>query len=442
MDDPGNEVSRKERPVSAIRSELAILALCLREPDAVDEALMLGLTEDDFYDRGRKAIWKGCVDDRQAGTGPDEATILERHEGNLGTHRPFPDFTALSVLVQSLTRLPVRRGQLQTYIESLRSYRSRRSLLALAQDLWILHESGKGTEDLIERAEGAVLGLQEQRTAKGFISWGELARRAKERDDAIRSGMRLDPQLRTGIGVLDDVLKYRRGSYNIIAARPGMGKTQLGLTLAKGFAETGGAVLYVMVEMGDEATEDRIFSSEVGMAEDRETAAIAAVDSTEGLPVLFDFDSKTLSEVCSAVRIAKHRHGIVAFVVDYLQKVRAPRAQNRELAVSAMSDQLCHLAKTTKTCAVVLSQLGRDVERRIDKRPLPSDLRESGSLEQDADSILFVYRHAVYQKAARDPYKVELLLEKQRNGRSSVMIPCYFKPGDGWFRETRDSRWR
>ena len=117
----------ERRPWSADQSENALLAIALQDPSAVDEALALRVSADDFGAFQRAVLWKGMVDDRRRGVGPDEATVLERHERNIGPGRPFRDFSELALVVKNLGRVPSRRENLERYVESIKEYRSRRT---------------------------------------------------------------------------------------------------------------------------------------------------------------------------------------------------------------------------------------------------------------------------------------------------------------------------
>ena len=430
----------EKRRRTADQSERAICALALRDPTAVDEALVLGLKPEDIASPQLRAMWEGMVLDRHRGIGPDEATILERHEADLGRNRPFQDFTTLSLTVTNLGRVPAKRTHLQVYVETLREYRARRDLLEAARWVDILHEDGKTSADMREHIEEAILQLSSRTATGGLVRASQLLEKATTRAQRVRRGEEQDAQLRTGLRALDRVLRYSPGHYGLVGGRPGMGKTQLAMTLARGIAQRHGPVLFVSVEMGEDSLGERVYSSSVagvGHIEEREAAAR---QSWEDVPLWLDHQSKSLSEVLSAIRIAKARHGIVAFVVDYLQKMKLPRRDSREQEIANASASLSALCSKTGLLGIVLCQLNRGVDSRKDRRPMASDLRESGSLEQDADSILFVYREVAYDRMAREPDKVELILEKQRNGAAHVTVPAHFRPGDGWFRDYEPPR--
>ena len=429
----------QERRTVAEDSERSILALALRSPEVVDEAGAVGLTVEDFGDRRLRALWAGMVADRSIGVGPDAATVLERHELDLGVGRPFPDLAALTATVRLVSRTPARRENFDAYVERLVEYRARRELLDAANDTLALHADGVDTSEIRERVETALLRLQTRSSGSEQVSVSELFSTAQARALRVRNGVEVDSQLRTGIAALDRVLRYHPGHYGLIAGRPSMGKTQLALTLADGIARRHGPVLFVSVEMGAESLGERLYSSSVFGDGDVDDQEMRAARSWDGVPLWVDYRAKSLSEVASAVRIARAKHGVVAFVVDYLQKVRLPRRDSREQEVANASFELSQLCHSAGMLGLVLSQLNRGVDSRPDKRPNMGDLRESGALEQDADSILFVYRDVVYNPTTREPHKAELILSKQRNGRAGVTVPAHFEPGKGFFSNYRSA---
>jgi replicative DNA helicase len=422
-----------ERRRTAGQSEWALCSLGLRHPSVIDEAIQLGVIPDDFASEQLRAMWAGMVHDRHAGVGPDEATVLERHEADLGPGRPFRSLDVLSQTVANLLRVPARRDNLEVYSETLREYRLRRELLEVARTTEALHEDGADASALREHLEGALVGVQARSSASGPVLASDLVSRAAERAARVRRGEEPDRQLRTGLKALDRVLHYRPGHYGLIAARPGMGKTQLALTLAGGIARRHGPMLFVSVEMGEDSLSERVYTSSLSRSGPIEEQERGAVASWGQIPLWMDHRSKTLSEVLSSIRMARAQHGIVGFVVDYLQKVRLPERESREQEIAHASEALSSLCSGSGLLGIVLSQLNRGVDARKDRRPIASDLRESGSLEQDADSILFVYRDVAYNNLTREPDKAELIVEKQRNGQAHVTVPARFKPGDGFF---------
>jgi len=415
-------------------SEAALLSLALRDPSIVDEAGAVGLTPEDFGDRRYKALWSGMVRDRASGVGPDEATVLERHETDLGIGRPFPDLSALVAVVRTIQSTPARRPSFDAYVAAIVEYRERRELLLAAAEIQALHAEGSPTAEIRDVFEGAMIRVQGRATSAGSGPAADLFVAAKERAERVRAGVEVDDQIMTGLPSLDRTLRYHPGHHALMAGRPSMGKTQLALGVLKSIAETQGPALFVSVEMGRDSLASRLYSSSIAGPGDLHARELEAAERWARTPLLVETEARTLSEVVSAIRIARAQHGIIAFAVDYLQRMTLPKADSREQAVSHASATLANLAHQGGMLGIVLSQLNRGLESRPDKRPMMSDLRESGSLEQDADSIVFVYRDAYYNPSTREPTRADLIISKQRNGRAGVTVPATFEPGNGWFR--------
>jgi len=273
-----------------------------------------------------------------------------------------------------------------------------------------------------------------------------FADRLKARFQALIDGIGIPQKhvLKTTWTAINQIIQggFRDGELVVIAARPGMGKTALALCLAIALSFQRGVDFYSM-EMGAGEVLDRCLSILCDIpnhhilqpteALKRWQAAVDMFDASMDLR-LEDRGSLTLSEMLQRSK------GRIP-VIDYLQLVpgmtRSDAFENRQLQVTAMSKACKEWARANKAPVFILSQLNRDVEKRRDKRPLPSDLRESGAVEQDADKILFVYRDCVYNGEDSDrqrPHEAEIIVAKQRNGPTGT-INLTFQPQFGRFVE-------
>lgn len=411
--------------LSADQSEVAVLSACLRDPTTVDEAVALGLGSEDFLDRRRRELWSGMVQDRARGMGPDEATLLERHEHRVGPGKPFVDFTELSNVIRSITTTRGQRRYLARYLSALADAKVRRRLVVTAEGVLDLAREGSPTGEMLDHAEQGILGASKTRGGVEHRRMADVFSDAADRIDAIRSGEQVDTRILTGLSRLDRYLVLRPGHFGVWAGRPSMGKTQTVLSVLRHIAENSGPVLLVSREMGRDALGDRLVSTE-------EASGCSRKESRArwgSMPFLVDDRSRSLGEAVSSIRLAHHKHGIVAVAVDYLQLLSLPAGDSREVQVANASAAFRDLTQDTGVVMFLLSQLNRGVEARKDRRPALSDLRESGAIEQDADSVVMLYRHAYYAKAAKNPHELELIIRKQRNGRSGVTAFQHFEPG-------------
>ncbi|MBU6317467.1 MAG: replicative DNA helicase, partial [Acidobacteria bacterium] len=235
----------------------------------------------------------------------------------------------------------------------------------------------------------------------------------------------------TGLNDLDELLSgLQPSTLNIVGARPAMGKTALGLGIATHVAKsTNRPVLVFSLEMGHDELTQRILSSEAevestkmrtGRLVDADWTKIGrAINRLDGVPLYLDDNPRvTVMEIRAKARRLKARHGGLGLVmVDYLQLMSGgSSSENRQLEVSEISRGLKILARELETPILALSQLSRSLESRADKRPMLADLRESGSLEQDADVVMFLYRDEVYNRDSPDKAAAELIVAKHRSG--------------------------
>ena len=240
----------------------------------------------------------------------------------------------------------------------------------------------------------------------------------------------------TGWSSLDRTLGgYNRGDLIVLAGRPGMGKTALALTLTKAFAEVGGKALLLSLEMSNEQLAKRYISLigdianwkiRNGSLKEHEITYLCDIANNQTTQFFIDDDADcTIQQIKSKAKIHKSRHGLELLVIDYLQLVKGTK-QNREQEIAEISRTLKLLAKELQITVIVLAQLSRKCEERADKRPMLSDIRESGSVEQDADVIMFPFRPAYYEQGDKPPIEdSELIIAKNRHGES-VTIATQF----------------
>jgi replicative DNA helicase len=283
-------------------------------------------------------------------------------------------------------------------------------------------------------AESAVFEIGKERQRSSMIEMAQAVPKMLESLAKARTSI-LSGQS-TGFDGLDRLTGgFQGGQLIILAARPAMGKSALGVQIARHIAETsGGYVPLLSYEMGHTEITTRMLSTALGFdllrlrngdlpaGMERDTA-IAAQKMAE-LPMLIDDNPpETIGGVRSAMRRLARRGPVAAIVIDYLQLMSGETRQaseNRTQEVSEISRGLKRLATELNVPVIALSQLNRQLEQRPNKRPNLSDLRESGSLEQDANAVLFLYRENVYNAAA-DPAAAELIIAKQRNGPLGVV---------------------
>ena len=284
--------------------------------------------------------------------------------------------------------------------------------------------------EILDLAEQDIFAVTGQRVANRTISIKEaMSRIAKQLEEG---GAPVG--LRTGFTALDDRTGgFQPGDLIILAARPSMGKTALGLTMARNMAldrDDPRMVAFFSMEMGADQIAQRLVCATTGIesekirkrvcSEEEHRRLLDACATFENAPLMIDDTAgQTVMEVRAGARRMKMQHNIQAIFVDYLQLMHSPRAESRQQEIAIISRGLKGLARELEIPVIAMAQLNRMVEGRADKRPLMSDLRESGAIEQDADVVLLIHREEYYdvQNVKPETHGIaELIIAKQRNG--------------------------
>ena len=283
-------------------------------------------------------------------------------------------------------------------------------------------------EKILEAAERRILSVSAEQTQGGFEKLKEIMLRTFERiNERINHPNELSG-VSSGLIDLDKVLNgFQKSDMIILAARPSMGKTALALNIAIGAAQKSKGVGIFSLEMSKTQLGNRLLSTKSGvnsqylntgnLTDDDMNSLIDALNDLSGLKMYIDDTAGMgLLELRSKARRLKHEHGLDLIIIDYLQLMQGGRAENRQQEISEISRGLKSLARELEVPILALSQLSRSVEMRAEKKPQLSDLRESGSLEQDADIVMFLYREEYYNRETDNENIAELIIAKNRNG--------------------------
>lgn len=406
-------------------SERAILAGVLLDPQRL--ASVAGrLTAEDFYSDVHRTLYQTMLDLQGGGVEIDLRTVQARLE----QQDRLDNVGGVAYLASLDLDLP-DLGRLETYVEIVKERSVRRRLIqACAEITRDCFDGGLEAQQALGRAEQSILGLGEEAIQRGFQPlaqiFSETVADLEERPDKGLVG------LPTGFTDLDERTRgLHPGNLVIIAGRPGMGKTSLALNIAHHAAvNEGKAVGLFSLEMSQQELALRLLSSasEISfgslrsghMSQRQWSKVIQAVRGLSGAPLFIDDSANpTLLEVASKARRLRAERGLDLLIVDYLQLMNAGgRYESRTLEIAAITRSFKQLAKELDVPVIALSQLSRQPERRgADRRPQLADLRESGSIEQDADLVMFVYREELYRPD--DPEikgLAELIIAKHRNG--------------------------
>jgi replicative DNA helicase len=339
--------------------------------------------------------------------------------------------------VSSLPDFVATTENVDYHAKIVRERSIRRRLLQVAQQIADnSYEASVDIADLVDQAEKDVMEVSQ---AQGDQRWSQLSEVLDVEIKNIEKRSENRGQVTgipTGLTELDNLLAgIQRTDLLVLAARPGMGKTALALNIAQHAAvQHGSGVGIFSLEMSRGQLATRLLVSEARVRADDVRRGFLSDDvdwpkleeASETLyraPLWID-DSPALSitQVRAKARRLKREHpGVTLMIVDYLQLMQGTKnGESREQEISGISRGLKALAKELNVAVLALSQLNRNVEGRVDKRPMPSDLRESGAIEQDADIIMFIYRDEVYNPEGPNQGVAEIIVAKQRNGETGV----------------------
>lgn len=338
------------------------------------------------------------------------------------------------VYLFELARNTPTAANIAAYADIVRERSIQRQLISIATSMTenSFSPNGRTSTELLDEAERQVFQIAEQTSrGSGPVIISELLAQAVDKIDTLFHSKEAITGAPTGYHDLDNMTSgLQKSDLVIIAGRPSMGKTVLGINIAENVAiRNKQPVLIFSMEMPGDAIAMRMMSSlgridqhrlRTGNLEDEDWPRItSAVSILSDVPMFIDdTPALTPSEVRARARRITREHGQLGLIVlDYLQLMQvAGSKENRTAEISEISRGLKTLAKELNVPVIALSQLNRGLEQRTDKRPVMSDLRESGAIEQDADLILFIYRDEVYNENSPDKGTAEIIIAKQRNG--------------------------
>ena len=436
MPDNNNTTLSGPRMPYSLEAEQAVLGAVLMEPDAISRVAEVLPSSEYFYLANHRTIYAVMLSMFTSGQPLDQITVLEA----LKTERDFDDATGKTYLYQLAQNCP-SIANVENYARIVRDKYDVRALMNAARD--IIEDSTDGEMEpqmLIDSAEQKIFDIRRGKDIQGLQRLDEVLYQTFDRLDMLTRKDDSVKPISTGIGDLDNVITgLNRSDLILLAARPGMGKTSFALNIARNVSVVGKkTVAFFSLEMTKEQLASRLLSSEalVGgtklrtgrILPDEWKRLIGAGDILKNAPMyLDDTPGITVPEMKAKLRRLK-RPDLV--VIDYLQLMSTGRRDgNRVQEISELTRNLKILAKEINVPVICLSQLSRASEQRQDHRPQLSDLRDSGSIEQDADIVLFLYRDGYYDRekgaetaqAAIDQNSGECIVAKNRHGETTTV---------------------
>ncbi len=440
--EPGSTTDRQPQNPEA---EASLLGAILIDADALVKVAD-AVNADDFYDPRHKHIYEAIQALYERRSPIDVLTLADQLKG-VG----FLDMVGGPSYLTELTNFVPTASHVEQYAEIVSHKAMRRRLIKASQEMTTLgFDESKQLRELIDEAEQTLFQVSQQHVKQSVTSLEAILTDSFDRLDDLHKDKGRIRGIPSGFKDLDDVLAgFQRADLLIIAARPAMGKTAFVLNLAHNVALHGKEpVLFFSLEMGKEQLVDRLLSMESGVDawalrtgnltdQDFEKIGQAMGTLSEAKIFIDDTPGLTVSDLRTKARREAHKHGLGLIIIDYLQLMsggsRFGSSDNRVQEISEISRGLKVIARELNVPVIALSQLSRSVESRNPQIPQLADLRESGSIEQDADVVAFIYREEYYNPETENKNITTILIKKHRNG-PTANVDLYFESDKQRFR--------
>jgi len=420
-----------------IDAEQALLGALLIDPDTVVQVATV-VQPEDFYVQRHGWIYDAIRHLHDQRRPVDFLTVNDELE----RRGQLQDVGGAAFLSSLINAVPSAVHGLR-YAQIVQRTSTLRQLIGAAgQIARLAYEDAQDLEEIVDQSEQLIFSISERRLERDLLPIRSIMRGVMDELDLLHQRKGEVLGVPTGFKTLDKLLGgMQRSDLLILAARPGMGKTSLALSMALNAAKKHAArVAIFSLEMSNEQLVQRLLSQEaridsqrlrLGQIQDEEWGRVAAAAGVlSECPIYID-DSAAVSpfDLRTKARRLHAEHGIDLLIVDYMQLMHSgTRNENRVQEISFISRSLKQLARELKVPLVALSQLSRQVENRADKRPQLADLRESGSIEQDADVVMFVFREEEYKEDTERKNIAEIIVSKHRHGPTGSVDLFFNKP--------------
>lgn len=432
-----SELFADRLPPQNIEAEQAVLGAIFLEPSALTLASEI-LLPDDFYRVAHQKIFNVMLDLSDKGKAIDLVTVTEE----LASSKLIEDVGGVSYLSELAASVPTA-ANIEYYARIVEEKALLRRLIRTASGI---ADDGYMREDEVEallaEAEKSIMEVAQRKNSGSFHNIKDVLVRTYDNIEEMHNRKGDITGLETGFTELDRMTAgFQRNDLIIVGARPSVGKTAFALNIAQNVAKkTGENVAIFSLEMGAEQLVMRVLCAEgnidaqrlrTGSLTDEDWGKLTmAMGSLSNAGIFIDdTPGVRITDIRSKCRRLKQEHGLGMIMIDYLQLILGSgrSGENRQQEVSEISRSLKQLARELQVPVIALSQLSRGVEQRQDKRPMMSDIRESGSIEQDADIVAFLYRDDYYDKESEDRNIIEIIIAKQRNGPVGTVKLAFVK---------------
>ena len=424
------EIKNLKIQPQSIEAEQAVLGSMLTSPEAVNKAQEI-LSAESFYVDAHKKIFEVMI---QLFNNNEPIDVLS--VDNKLKEKNQIELVGGSYFITGLPDLVPSTANIEYYAKIVLEKASLRNLINISNEIsFQAYENSGNFEDILDESEQKIFALSQGKIKNKFQALKPVLQRSFERLDEISKNPGSVTGVPSGLRELDKLTSgFQPGELIIVAGRPSMGKTALALSFARNAAIDYKIPVGVFsLEMSNDALAMRLLTAESRVDSHLVRSGILPKEQWRNLSMsvgnladapifLDDTPAMGITELRAKSRRLKSEKDIKLLVVDYLQLMKGPQnVESRQQEISQISQSLKALAKEINVPVLALSQLSRAPEARSDHRPVLSDLRESGAIEQDADLVMFLYRKWVYSRDDEDKRKAEIIISKQRNGPTGTI---------------------
>ena len=420
------DIENLKKVPSSIEAEKSVLGGIFLKPDIFGDVVEI-LHPNDFYKNGHKLIYEAMRDIYNSGTGIDPIVVVNKLKKN----EKFDELVGEQLLFDIISDVPTAANIIE-YAKIVKEKATLRRLGEVGTKIVELaYEGYEEVDNILDKAEGMIFKISENVDSKDLVSLKDVIAQEIVRLEKVYQNKGVATGISSGFSDFDQMTSgFHPSDLIILAARPAMGKTAFALNLALNAAmKSKKGVLLFSLEMSSSQLLQRLLSIEAGIGlqkirngfldpDDWGKLGLASMKLSNSEINIADLPNVNVLEIRAIARRLKAAGKLDMIIIDYLQLIKgnSTRGDNRQQEISEISRALKGIARELDIPIIALSQLSRATEQRADRRPMLSDLRESGAIEQDADMVMFLYRDDYYNEDSEDKGLTEVIIGKQRNG--------------------------
>jgi replicative DNA helicase len=420
---------------TSIEAERSVLGGILLKPDALEEIAEI-VKPSDFYKGAHRNIYDAMMTAYSKGEVIDPIVLIN----TLKKQNKFEESGGEAILYEIIEQVPTA-ANIHSYARIVKEKATLRKLGDIGtQIVEMTHEGYEDIDDILDKAEGMIFKIAENKESKDVIEVKDIIAAEYERLEKLMDNKGMTTGISSGFKHFDEMTNgFHPSDLVILAARPAMGKTAFVLNLAlQAAVEENKCVMIFSLEMSNSQLLQRFLSSKAriplsnlrnGFLENDHWVKLGAASSklAESSIQIADMPNINVMEIRAMARRAKAAGKLDMIIIDYLQLIKGrDKNESRQQEISDISRALKIIARELEVPVIALSQLSRGPEQRADRRPMLSDLRDSGAIEQDADMVIFLYRDDYYNEESEDKGIAEVIIGKQRNGPTGTVKLRFF----------------